>query len=99
MAVTTKAQLGDERSTRFGRVVSLFKRSANVFMAIRAPSCGGAIAFYTITSLAPVLLIVKAMAGFVFGDEAARGAVFPEFSGLLGSAWGRHSSERPCERV
>lgn len=84
MPATAKAQLSAERLSA-GGVVSLLKQSANVFMAVKAPSRGGAIAFYTITSLAPVLLIVIATAGLVFGEEAARGAIFAQFQGLLGS--------------
>jgi membrane protein len=86
MPATAKAQLGRGRLTSFATLISLLKQSANVFMAVKAPSRGGAIAFYTITSLAPVLLIVIATAGFVFGDDAARGAVFAQFDGLLGTA-------------
>jgi membrane protein len=86
MSATAKAQPRGGRLTSFAGLISLLKQSANIFMAVRAPSRGGAIAFYTITSLAPVLLIVIATAGLVFGDEAARGAVFAQFQGLLGSA-------------
>jgi membrane protein len=46
---------------------------------------GAAIAFYTVTSIAPVLIIVIAVAGLVFGSEAASGAVFAQFRGLLGA--------------
>lgn len=73
------------RETIFARLLALLKHSAGIFMAAKAPSRGGAIAFYTITSIAPVLLIVIATAGLVFGDEAARGAVFGQFRGLLGT--------------
>ena len=49
-------------------------------------SRGAAIAYYTVFSLAPVLLIVVAIAGLVFGDDAARGAVRDQISGLMGPA-------------
>jgi len=49
-------------------------------------SRGAAIAYYTVFSLAPVLLIVVATAGLVFGDDAARGAVRNQISGLMGAA-------------
>jgi membrane protein len=45
---------------------------------------GAAIAFYTMFSLAPVLVIVIAVAGFVFGREAAEGALFGEVAKLVG---------------
>ncbi len=47
-------------------------------------SRGAAIAYYTTFSLAPVLLIVIAVAGLVFGQDAARGAVVHQISGLMG---------------
>jgi len=53
-----------------------------------APSRGAAIAFYAATSLAPVLLIVVAIAGLAFGQDAARGAISDELGQLLGPAGG-----------
>jgi membrane protein len=45
---------------------------------------GAALAYYTLFSLAPLLLLVIAVAGFVYGADAARGAVIAQFSGLIG---------------
>ena len=45
---------------------------------------GAAIAFYTVFSLAPMLVIVIAVAGLVFGREAAEGALFGELAKLVG---------------
>jgi len=47
-------------------------------------SRGAAIAFYTVTSLAPLMLIVIALAGLVIGTDAARSGVIDEFAGLVG---------------
>ncbi len=47
-------------------------------------SRGAAIAFYSVTSLAPVLLIVIAIAALIFGQDAAQNAVSSQFSGLMG---------------
>src|SRR6185503_9848857 len=49
-----------------------------------APSMGAALAYYTLFSLAPLLLIVVAVSGFFFGDSAVRGELFEELAGLLG---------------
>lgn len=49
-----------------------------------APSMGAALSYYTLFSLAPLLLIVVSVAGLVFGEEAARGEVFAQLQGLLG---------------
>lgn len=49
-----------------------------------APSMGAALSYYTLFSLAPLLLIIVSVAGLVFGEEAARGEVFAQLQGLLG---------------
>jgi membrane protein len=54
------------------------------FSEDRAASRGAAIAYYTTFSLAPLLWLVIAIAGLVFGREAATGALFGEIEGLLG---------------
>jgi membrane protein len=64
--------------------ISLGKRAFGIFSKERAASRGAAIAFYTVTSMAPILVIVVAVAGLAFGDEAASGAIREQFSGLLG---------------
>ena len=54
------------------------------FVDDEALTRGAAIAFYTATSIAPVLLIVIAIAGLVFGQEAAQNAITSQFSDLMG---------------
>ncbi len=49
-----------------------------------APSMGAALAYYTMFSIAPLLLIVISVAGLVFGEEAARGEIFGQLQGLMG---------------
>jgi membrane protein len=50
-----------------------------------APSMGAALAFYTLFSVAPILLIVISVAGLWFGEAAARGEIFAQLSQLVGS--------------
>jgi membrane protein len=50
----------------------------------RAMSLGGSIAFFTVFSLAPMLLVTIAIAGLVFGREAAQGAIVAQLAGLTG---------------
>jgi membrane protein len=50
----------------------------------RAMSLGAAIAFFTVFSLAPILLAAIAVAGLAFGREAAQGAVVAELGGMIG---------------
>lgn len=54
------------------------------FIDDEALSRGAVIAFYAITSLAPVLLIVIAIVGMVFGRDAAQDAISGQFSALMG---------------
>lgn len=54
------------------------------FVEDAALSRGAAIAFYTATSIAPVLLIVIALAGLIFGQDAAQNAVSAQLTGLMG---------------
>ncbi len=49
-----------------------------------APSMGAALSYYTLFSIAPLLLIVLAIAGLVFGEEAARGELYGEMAGHIG---------------
>ena len=51
-----------------------------------AQSMGAALAYYTMFSMAPLLLIVISIAGLVFGDEAARGEIFSQLEGMLGTS-------------
>jgi membrane protein len=52
--------------------------------ADHAQRLGAALAFYTVFSLAPLLLIVIAIAGLVFGQEAAEGHIIGQIQGLVG---------------
>src|SRR5690348_17503614 len=49
-----------------------------------APSMGAALAYYTLFSVAPLLLIVISTAGLLFGEDAVRGEIFGQFRGLMG---------------
>src|SRR6201998_400990 len=67
-------------------MASLGTKTVYSWLDDRAPTIGAAIAFYTMFSLAPMLVIVIAVAGFVFvfGQEAAEGALFGELTKLVG---------------
>ena len=49
-----------------------------------APSMGAALSYYTLFSIAPLLLIVISIAGIVFGPDAARGEIYDQLNGLMG---------------
>ena len=62
----------------------ILKNAVLSFIEDEALTRGAAIAFYTVTSVAPVLLIVVAIAGLVFGRDAAQNAITAQFSDLMG---------------
>jgi membrane protein len=62
----------------------LLKDTVLSFIDDEALSRGAAIAFYSVTSIAPVLLIVIAIAGLAFGRDAAQNAITGQLSGLMG---------------
>jgi membrane protein len=66
-------------------IAALFRDAALNWVKDHAQSMGAALAFYTIFSVAPLLLIVIAIAGFVFGEEAARGEIYGQLVELLGA--------------
>jgi membrane protein len=72
----------------FSRAWKILKFTVNGFVEDNCLSRGAAIAYYTVFSLAPVLIIVIAIAGFFFGDDAARGALLEQISGLMGREGG-----------
>ncbi|UMR28597.1 YihY/virulence factor BrkB family protein [Massilia sp. MB5] len=54
------------------------------WFAHRASSKGAALAFYTLFSLAPILVLVISIAGLFYGKQAAQGELFAQLRGLLG---------------
>jgi len=64
---------------------SLIKAAILAWIDDSAQSMGAALSYYTIFSLAPLLLIVMSVAGLVFGEEAARGELFLQLRSLMGS--------------
>jgi membrane protein len=62
----------------------LLKDTFLAFIDDEALNRGAAIAFYTVTSIAPVLLIVIAIAGLAFGKDAAQNAITMQLGGLMG---------------
>src|SRR5687768_11796359 len=62
----------------------LFKMAVTAWSNDYAPSMGAALSYYTLFSIAPLLLIVIAVAGWFFGDNAARGEITSGLQGLMG---------------
>jgi membrane protein len=74
-------------------MLSLLKQTASEWMEDDAPSLGAALAYYTVFSLAPLMTIAIAIAGFFFGKDAAQGQIFDELRVLLGEEGGKAVEE------
>jgi len=65
-------------------ILSLLKQTFFDFFEDNAPRHGAAIAYYTLFALAPVLLIVIAVAGFVVGEDVVRSELLTQIAALIG---------------
>jgi hypothetical protein len=72
-------------SAMLKRTWAILKETVSSFMADDALGRGAAMAFYAVTALGPILLIVVAIAGFVFGEKAAQGALAEQFRSMMGA--------------
>ena len=66
------------------QIWDLTRKSVEAWVDDYAPSMGAALAYYTLFSIAPLLIIAIAVAGLVFGQEAARGEIVVQIQGLIG---------------
>lgn len=71
-------------SSWIGRQWQIFLAAANAWMDDYAPSMGAALSYYTLFSLAPLLVLIIAIAGMVFGQDAAQGAIIAQLQGIMG---------------
>src|SRR5215470_6156341 len=62
----------------------LFRATVTEWWEDNAPRLGAALAFYTLLSLAPLLVVVTAIAGLIFGQAAAEGQLVAEIQDLVG---------------
>lgn len=69
------------------KLIEIWKFIERVFdqwIEDKCPKLGAALSFYTIFSLSPLLVIAVAIAGFIFGEEAARGEIVYQIQDLVG---------------
>jgi membrane protein len=64
----------------------LSRQAVGAWIDDYAPSMGAAIAYYTVFSIAPLLLIVIAIGGMAFGREAVQGEIVNQLGGLIGQS-------------
>jgi membrane protein len=67
-------------------VVELLKETFNEWNEDKASRLAAALAYHTIFSLAPLLIVAIAIAGAVFGEEAAKGEIVGQIQDLVGGA-------------
>jgi membrane protein len=83
----------------------LLKAAYSQWIQDKAPRMGAALAYYTIFSLAPLLIIAVAISGLVFGAQAAQGQITGQIEGLVGHDGARaiqamiQSVHKPAESV
>jgi len=83
----------------------LLKAAVKGWMDDYAPSMGAALSYYTLFSLAPLLIIVIAVAGLLFGQDAAQAEIITQLRALIGNEGATavegmlHSVRKPAEGV
>ena len=85
-AAVSSAADGEQPPVRYdvATLWKLAKAAAAAWVEDRASTMGASLAYYTVFSLAPLLLIVIAVAGLAFGAEAARGEILAQLRGMMG---------------
>lgn len=71
-------------SDRLKQFWPMLKGAATQWGRDRAPRLGAALAYYTIFSMVPLLIVIIAIIGLVFGQEAAQSAIMDQISSLIG---------------
>ena len=66
------------------RMKTVLTESLKAWIDQRAASKGAALAFYTLFSMTPILVLAIAVAGYFFGAEAAQGEIIIQMQGLVG---------------
>jgi uncharacterized BrkB/YihY/UPF0761 family membrane protein len=66
-------------------IYTLMKATHQEWSKYKVPRMGAALAYYTIFSLAPLLVIAISVAGIVFGDKAVQGEIVSQIQGLMGA--------------
>ncbi|HUM11496.1 MAG TPA: YihY/virulence factor BrkB family protein [Myxococcaceae bacterium] len=76
-----------------GEVTTLVKETVTRWTEDKASTLAAALAYYALFSLAPLVLIAVAVAGLVFGRQAAEGQLYTQLAGLIGDSGGKAVQE------
>src|SRR5262245_32627406 len=80
---------GEEfNAMKLRELASVFRQAFDEWNKDRASQLGAALAYYSVFSLAPLLLIAIAIAGLLFDERSARVGIFSEIRTALGEPAG-----------
>lgn len=71
--------------TSLKNAFKILKDTFKGFMADKGLKLSASLSYYTLFSLAPLLLLVISLAGVIYGQEASEGRIFEEINGLIGN--------------
>jgi membrane protein len=80
-----KIHSGNEPRSRPAAALALLKQTFNRWSEDAAPRMAAALSYYTVFSMAPLLILAISIAGVVLGREAAQGKIVEQISGLVGT--------------
>src|SRR4051794_33385468 len=80
---------GPRRRLTAPGLARVFRRALAGWWDDNIPRMGASLAYYTLFSLAPILIVAIAIGGLVFGEEAVRGQIVGQIQGLVGAEGGR----------
>jgi len=84
MASTFARRFARRAPAWFARQGAVLAASWRAWLMHRADSKGAALAFYTLFSMTPILVMAIAVSGYFFGDKAAQGEIIAQVEGLVG---------------
>ena len=79
--------------SRIKEIISYFKEVWEQFSQDNAFRLASSLAYYTVFSIAPIIVIVIAVVGYFFGREAIQGEVFAQLEGMLGPEAAQQTQE------
>ena len=77
----------------FKDTFAILKNSVLGFMNEDSMKYSASLAYYTIFSIGPILVLMISLAGIFYGEEAIKGKVFVELNGLIGRSAARQVQE------
>lgn len=86
VATSSGATESAPQASGLGSYWTVLKKAGAAWVDDKAQSMGAALAYYTVFSIAPLLLIAISVAGLAFGQDAARDAIVEQLQALMGQA-------------